>query len=456
MSDIPDMSTSFDAIRRNGRPGGYRGGRHLRCRHVTDDAASEDAHRCVVTIASRLQQQVGQISSAICTALVAEIPELCGEDRTLEMLDAGVIAHLETIFGVLLRDVPVGESAVPGLAMDYVRRLARHGVPVNSLVRAYRLGQRQMTEHVFTELRTLQVEPATQVAVIEAITTVVFEYVDWVSQHFIGAYETERSQWLENQNSIRAMRVRDLLGDDTAVAVDTASAAIDYPLHGQHLALVVWTAQNDDLARLQRFTHELAAAVNAAASPLFTAADRTIAWAWLPFRSAPAELTAQVREYAAARAESPNIAMGALGSGVQGFRRSHRQAQRARAAVLARDRCPPATRPVLVAATDPTVMAAALLGTSIGEVRGWVGDVLGELASDTDDDALLRDTLRVFLHRGATHEAAARELDVSFGDLRTRVERAVARRGRPVDDRADAELALFVCHWYGSAVLRAV
>ncbi|WP_197519140.1 hypothetical protein [Mycobacterium paragordonae] len=187
---------------------------------------------------------------------------------------------------------------------------------------------------------------------------------------------------------------------------------------------------------------------------LFAAVDRAGAWIWLPFGSAPGELTAQIRDYTNAQPESLNIAMGALGSGVQGFRRSHRQAQRAREAALAAERRPQASRRVLVAATDPAVMAAALLSTGIGEVRGWVADVLGDLASATDDDAVLRETLRVFLHRGSTHEAAARELNVSFNDLRSRVERAVARRGRPIEDRAEVELALFVCHWYGSAALR--
>lgn len=421
---------------------------------MTDDATAEDAHGCLLTIASRLQQRVEEISFAICTALVAEMPELCGEDRPFEMLDAGVAANLDTIFQALLHDVPVGETTVPGLAIDFVRRLARHGVPVNSLVRAYRLGQRHMTEQVFTELHTLQIEPATQMAAIAAITTFVFEYVDWVSQHLVGAYESEHVQRLEKEKNIRAMRVRDLLSEDSAVAIDNASAAIDYPLHLQHLALVIWQAEDDDLAELQRFVDGLAAAVNAAAGPLLVAADRATAWVWLPFRSAPAQLTAQVREYSTARAESLNIAMGAPGSGVQGFRRSHRQAQRARTAVLARDRRPPGSTRVLVAATDPTVMAGALLDTGIGEVRGWVVDVLGDLACDTEDDAVLRETLRVFLHRGSTHEAAARELNVSFNDLRRRIERAVARRGRPIDDRADTELALSVCHWYGSAVLR--
>lgn len=421
---------------------------------MTDDArtATEDVRACVATVAFRLQQRVDHVSSTICTALVAEMPELCGANRTFELLAGGVAANLETLFRALARDISLDDATVPWVAVDYSRRLARDGVPVNTLIRAYRLGQRHMTEQVFTELRTLHVDPTTRVAVIEAITTFVLEYVDWVSSQLVGAYEREHVQWLEQQNSIRTMRVRDLLGDDAAVAIDTASGAIEYPLHLQHLALILWHAVDDDLAQLQRFVGELAAAVHTSASPLFAAADRTSAWVWLPFRSAPGELTDQVRAYASACPESVNMAMGATGAGVQGFRRSHRQAQRARAAALAGNRQPPASRRVLVAATDPTVMAAALLGTTIGEVGGWVADALGGLASDTEDDAVLRETLRIFLHRGATH--AVRELNVSFNDLRSRVERAVSRRGRPLDDRADVELALFVCDWYGSAVLR--
>ncbi|PZP64665.1 MAG: hypothetical protein DI596_01350, partial [Azospira oryzae] len=190
------------------------------------------------------------------------------------------------------------------------------------------------------------------------------------------------------------------------VAIDNASAAIYYPLHLQHLALVIWQAEDDDLAELQRFVDGLAAAVNAAAGPLLVAADRATAWVWLPFRSVPAQLTAEVREYGTARAKSLNIAMGAPGSGVQGFRRSHRQAQRARTAVLARDRRPPGSTRVLVAATDPTVMAGALLDTGIGEVRGWVVDVLGDLACDTEDDAVLREEAGEWRPEGDPTEGA--------------------------------------------------
>jgi DNA-binding PucR family transcriptional regulator len=40
--------------------------------------------------------------------------------------------------------------------------------------------------------------------------------------------------------------------------------------------------------------------------------------------------------------------------------------------------------------------------------------------------------------------------------VKYRVHRAVERRGGPItdDDRLDVEVALLLCHWFGTAVLR--
>jgi DNA-binding PucR family transcriptional regulator len=250
------------------------------------------------------------------------------------------------------------------------------------------------------------------------------------------------------------MKVRDILADATPEDVDAAATAIGYPLGWQHLALIVWYPHaregSDELARLQRFAGALATAVDTSAKPLFVAADPTSGWAWLPYRSAPGDVVTQVRDFARMRTEAPNIAIGAVGSGVAGFRRSHRQAQRARTAARARSLQPR----VVVAATDSGILASAVLGSSFEELRGWVADVLGPLASAGDDDALLRETLRVFLRSASGYQSAAKELDVELDSVKYRVQQAVARRGRPLDDRVDVELALLVCHWYGAAVLQ--
>src|SRR5262249_19324430 len=145
----------------------------------------------------------------------------------------------------------------PTPALEYARRLAQHGVPVNALVRAYRLGQRQMNEVVFAEVRALDVPESMRYTVIEAITRTLFEYIDWISQQVVSVYEDERERWLENQNSLRAMRVREVLAANRAVDVDASSTSIRYPLRWHHLALVMWYpdegTDGDELAALQRF-----------------------------------------------------------------------------------------------------------------------------------------------------------------------------------------------------------
>ena len=413
-----------------------------------------DVRSYVAMIAARLSQQLDAVSEKMQSAVEEHIPELRGDPRMIELLSADVRGNVKSILDALLHGVPAEGMTAPPAAIEHARLVAQQGIPVNVIVRAYRFAQRRMTDLVFAELHAIDMEPTTRVAVIEEITTVLFEYVDWVSQQAVAAYERERERWLENQNSVRAIKIRDIVGGDAPVDVDAAAAAIRYPLGWQHLGLIVWypdsRPDSDKLPRLQRFARELATTVDTSASPLFVAADRTSGWVWLPYRSAPGNVVTQVREFARTSTDAPNIAIGTVGSGVEGFRRSHRQAQRARQAARTRS----LKSRVIVAATDSDILASAVLRSSFEEVRGWVADVLGALASDTDDDALLRETLRVLLHSASGYQSAANELGIELDALKSRVQQAVARRGRPLDDRVEVEMALLVCHWYGAAVLR--
>jgi hypothetical protein len=412
----------------------------------TDGKVDVDSH--VARVVARLNEQVTKISTAISTALEDKIPELPRDERMVELLHLGVKDHLQTILHALLHDIDVEKITAPATAIEYARGLAEHNVPANAMMRAYRLGQRRMTELLFAELHALDLEPTTRVAVIETITAALLKYVDSVELQALAVYQGERKLVLENLHSAREMRVRDVLEDGRSIDIDAASTAISYPLRWQHLALIVWYP-GGELAHLQQFICDLATAVGTSAGPLLATADTSSEWAWLPYRAAPGDVVRKIRDFVRARPDAPNIAIGAVGSGVEGFRRSHRQAQRARAAAPARRH-----QRVLVAATDPGISAPALLAVSVEEVREWVADVLGPLASDTDDDARLRKTLREFLHSGLRYKTAAEELDKDRQAPKCSVERAVARRGRPLDDRLDVEIALLTCQWYGAAVLQ--
>jgi GGDEF-like domain/PucR C-terminal helix-turn-helix domain len=413
-----------------------------------------DVNRVVAAIAARLNDRLAAVSGLIRDSLEQAIPELRGDARIVELLGTSVEGNVDTVLHALRHDIAVQNVVAPTAALEYARRLAQHGVPVHALVRAYRLGQRQMNELVFREVRETDIDPTAHVAVLEAITSTLYEYIDWISQQVVAVYEDERERWLENQNSVRALRVREVVAGRTTIDIDATSDSIRYPLRWHHLAVVAWYpddgCMSDELAQLQRFLGELGQATDVGSKPLFAAADETTGWGWLPYRSAPSDAVELVRECATARTDSLRVAIGTVAMGVDGFRRSHREALGARGVAVAGG----AQGPAAIAASEPGLAAAALLGTDIGAARLWVADVLGDLASDTENDARLRETLRVFLRCGSSYKQSADELDLHFNTVKYRIGRAVARRGTPIEhDRLDVELALLACQWYGTAVL---
>ncbi|MEV0339293.1 helix-turn-helix domain-containing protein [Nocardia sp. NPDC050713] len=413
-----------------------------------------DTDRFIAAIAARMNDRVTDVSAVICAYLQDGITELRGNPRTADLLAASVESNVATILRALRYDLPSADVRAPLAAVEFARRLAQHGVPVNALVRAYRLGQRRITELIFAELQTLAIPPAERISVIERITVTLFDFSDRITEQVVAIYGDERERWMESQNSVRAVRVREVLDGRKSVDVEAVTEAIRYPLRWQHLALVLWYPEaetdSDAIPRLQRFVRELGDAVAVASSPLVVAADQVSVWAWLPYRTAPGDLVADVRTFVTAHRDHPNVAIGTIAAGIDGFRNSHHSARRACSVALAREQ----SSSIVVAADDPGLMTAALLGGAVAETRDWVREVLGNLAGDDEHDERLRDTLRIFLGTGSSYKAAATELNLHANSVKYRIGRAVARRGRPIGaDRLDVELALLACHWYGPAVL---
>ncbi len=414
-----------------------------------------DVDRCVRQIAAGLQQQLSHVTAIIQRYLEDEIPELREDTASIELLGASIGGNVDAVLHSLRHGIDVQRIEAPTTALEYARRLAQHGVPVHALVRAYRIGQRCLNELVFAEAQATDMKPPVRVGVLEKMSATMFTYIDWISQHVVEVYEDERDRWLENQNSIRAVRVREILAAKTPVDVDAASSTIRYPLRWHHLAVVLWYPQagsdGDELARLQGLLRELGQAAGASGKPLFVAADGITGWGWLPFRAAAPEAIEKARKFAATHAGSPGVGMGSMAAGVGGFRRSHHRALAAHAVAAARD----PHKPSVIAADDPGVSVAALLGGDISQAREWVAEVLGELAFDNENNARLRETWRVLLSSDGSYKLAAERLNLHPNTVKYRVGRAVAQRSRAIGaDRLDVELALLLCHWYGSAVTR--
>jgi hypothetical protein len=414
-----------------------------------------DVDRCVRQIAAGLYERLGELTATIRRLLQEEIPELAQDQQSAELLGASIGGNIDTVLHAMRYGIDVQRVEAPTAAMEYARRLAQHGVPVHGLVRGYRVGQRRMHELVSAEIQLTDMEPMAKVAVLEKISAIMFEYIDRMSQQVVEVYEEERERWLENQNSLRALRVREILDGKAPFDVDAVSTTIRYPLRWHHLAVVLWypppTGDRNELTRLQRFLREMGQAAGVAATPLFVAADAMCGWGWLPFRDAAPEAVDKARQFAITHADSPCVGIGLMAAGLTGFRVSHRTALDAQTVAAARH----IRTPSVVAAADAGVSVAALLGADIARAREWVGEVLGDLAVDSENDARLRETLHVFLSCDGSYKLAAERLNLHSNTVKYRIGRAVERRGRPIgSDRLDVELALLLCHWYGDAVTR--
>jgi DNA-binding PucR family transcriptional regulator len=421
------------------------------------EAGNEDAAvvaQSAAAVVSRLDQRMAEVTGSIQQMLVTEIADMRGDAQLLQLLRDSVDGNVATVFSAIRHAIPIEKVELPTAALEHARRLAQRGVTVNALVRAYRLGHKAVLDAVLDEIRESDLEPTLSLAVFRQISEITFGYIDWITQQVISTYQCERDLWMENRNSLRALRVRELL-DDADVDIDAVTTAIRYPLRRIHVSVVAWCDDHDDgdddLASMERFVQQLAESAGAVESSLFISVDRLTAWAWIPLSGdAAPNAVARICAFAEARADSPRIGVGNPLPGVEGFRRSHQQAQEARTVAIASG----SNAHRATAFDDPGLSTAALLGGNVDAARVWVTEVLGPLACRTDNDERLRETLRVFLRSGSSFKAAAEELHLHFNSVKYRVQRAVERRGRPIgDDRLDIEIALLLCHWYGDAVL---
>lgn len=420
---------------------------------IEPSPAPEDAVGLVADVAAALAPRRSEVSASISDVLATRIDDLRGDPALLDLLAASVEANVETILHVLRHDLAPRDVEPPAAAMAYARRLAQREVPVNALVRAYRVGQSHLMEWAFAEAARRPGEAAA--AASQRIVLVVMDYVDHVTQHVIAAYEAEREHWRQGRHALRLARVRDVLAGrtptdpDEQLAVETTLA---YRLAPVHVGLVVWVddpVADTPTAALERAALDLGAALGAVGRPLVVPWDAASAWVWVTRRDDGDPSRDALARVVARHGPGLHVACGAPLAGVTGFRTTHDQARRARDVALASGDGAPA-----VTLFDE-VGAVALLCADREGARAWVRRVLGPLADPEPGVGRLRETLRVFLATGGSLATAAGRLQVHRNTVKYRVARAHEVRGRPLgssdNDRLDVELALMACAWLGPA-----
>ncbi|GLY69462.1 PucR family transcriptional regulator [Amycolatopsis taiwanensis] len=403
-------------------------------------------------IAAIVRDRAEDLTAEMIDLYARELPHLVrDEESVVGLLSASLYQNIETALQIFQHDIDPTRVEAPAAAMEYARRLAQRGTPVIDLIRAYYLAVSAILEHGVAVIGKEVTGTEMMAAVMSRTLTVTFAFIDRVIQQVVSAYQEERDRWLLNRSTARAARVRALLAGD-ATDLDAAELDLGYRLRGVHVAMIVWCApdsvEGNALSRLEAVATEIGACAGALGPPLFVPNDELCAWVWFPLEVPELPDEKQVERVLGAAEPGIRLVLGEPGPGVEGFRRSHNQAQRVRALALAAgEHCDRAL-------TFRDVGALALMAADLGAARQWVADTLGPLAIDDEQHERLRDTLRVFLAAGGSYTASAAQLMMHKNSVQYRVRKAEETLGRPVaDNRLDLELALKLCHRLGSAVL---
>lgn len=406
-------------------------------------------------IASATESLGGRLASLIeeiKSVLNLQLPEL-GADRTLmDLLGDSIAGNLEIVLHILRHDIAPENVYLPATGLEHVRRIAQHGIPVHALIRAYRLAHDVVLNAVLTELERSGPNSKTGLPVVRHVVTTLATYLDRSTRQIAEVYQLEQETWVANRGNTRRVLVREVLNGGADAEVGDA---IGYQLRQNHLGLILWTSENaggtSEQADLEQVALDLSTNLARERETLFVAVDRTTGWAWLPLGSSRGTgLSETIRGFMSSNHRRVSIAVGRPGHGTAGFRTSHEQAEKAKTIAL----IGAPSKASITAFDDPGIGTLALLTHDVSQTRAWVGEVLGDLARDTDAAARLRKTLKVYLENGSSNVAAGKVLHLHYNSVKYRIKKAATERGRTIGpDRVDVELALLACHWLGSAVL---
>lgn len=387
-------------------------------RLVIDDSLAHQAELLDAVDAAVLSSQpAGVIADPVLVAAIR---------RTLR---SHVMTWVETVHRDPFADVV---PSVTPEALAVAAEFRRRGLLGESIT-AFRSGQAEAWR-CWTERGAAVIDDPTELsAFLTHSARSIYTYID-AATAAIDAQLDARAPESPSLADVTAVVVG-LLADGGAVDSAKLSLRLGYELAQAHRALVLW---GDGPGEVGQAIESAVAAVISEVGPvpvLVVPAPLGVRWVWVPDARAP---SFDVLAAAAVRAAGEVRLVGGLAwRGVDGFRRSHREA-------LAAQRVVAASRSITTASWSEVEVVGLLLHDQDGAQR-FVERTLGDLRHA---EPQLLATLRAYLRNGSNASRTAEELHAHRNTVLDRLRRAEAALPRPIDaHRLDLGAALEILHW---------
>ncbi|MCX4919027.1 CdaR family transcriptional regulator [Streptomyces sp. NBC_00687] len=380
-----------------------------------DDAPASSA-RTLSEATERLGPQpvawaVG-LGRELADTITAEIPELGGGPDPFETLRMGTESAVLHALLLLTRKEPSAVASDEALLGG--REFARRRVGLGSVLRGIRLGHAVLARAVMDACRELAPEDD-HAREFRHISEVLFTFVDEFSSRMTAEYLAEHDRWVTSGAAAREETVR-LILDGDPVQLEAVTRALGYRLEARHLGVIAWCDPRLGLpsTELQQTAADFLVQ-HGCPSHLLVPVGRTGLWGWGITTAGRAEPS---HEAAWTAPEGIHIACGSPRDGLEGFRRTHREAGHVARLMRMNPRRDGA--PMHYRDFDVT----ALLCSDLTAARRFVQDELGDLAVNSPQGEQLRNTLRQYLSCERSLATAAARLHVARNTVTYRVKRA--------------------------------
>ncbi|MEU6084923.1 helix-turn-helix domain-containing protein [Streptomyces sp. NPDC047108] len=361
-------------------------------------------------LTQHLEELVDDLLSVIGRDSIAASP-LYGDPALQAVLRSETTLLVARIFKELESGLP---STVTSPEARHIARLAAlHGTPLDDVVNAHWEAYAVVQDAYFRAAKEAAIPPDSALQLLRSACRRLLEHtsglIDTVTDEYMEALRNNET----DENALRLHAVQAVLNESGAQV-----GQAPYDLDAEHVAVVASGAAARAVSAYARERGPYAVA---------TFVDEDVVWAW--FSSVGPR---QVRDAVLARTRSGEMGIGAAAKGVDGFRQSHRQAQAAYRVCGQTDQTGTCFADVI-----PESIALADLDST----RGLVQRQLGRLALDGTREAVLRETMVVYLESGQNARAAAAKLGLTERTVANRLQ-AVRTLLPPSAEPSSLELAL--------------
>lgn len=400
-----------------------------------ESARGADARRAWERILQPLAEEIGREARELSELAIAfigpQIPELFVDPESAEENRASAEASIRAVAAMLMAGTDPATVELPPATAAYAQASVRRGVPFTALLRSYRLGHQAISDELLRRLPALAPDPEDLAAAVRLSSQWIFAYVDAALAAAELIYEAERERWMRSAAASRSETIEAVLAGRQRDP-GLASTRLSYRIERHHLGMIAWLEAADDgsnaLPALEAVIGEVAEAAGAEGQ-LIHPLGLLAAAAWLGSGPGFDDDALAALAFDPASAPGIRVAVGEPGEGLDGFRRSHAQAQEARrVASLARREPGSVTR-----YGDVTI--SALASADLVQAREFVERELGPLAGADDVAQRLASTLRAFLDEQGSRSRAAQRLGIHENTVSYRVRQAEELLGRYIDRR---------------------